>query len=137
MDSDLFRRVEFPRFRRSTEANPNTPRVFEKPVGYTNSEESPLPDFKSSEPPPYNPKYSEPLPPYSKNDPLSTAPADDKHRGNLALGAAAGLGIGTGVAGVAGYNALNNNTRRTFEAFEGRVNAELVERALGGHDLDK
>jgi len=30
-----------------------------------------------------------------------------------------------------------NNTKRTFVAFEGRANAELVERALGDHDLSK
>jgi len=30
-----------------------------------------------------------------------------------------------------------DGTKRTFEAFEGRANAELVERALDDHDLDK
>ena len=30
-----------------------------------------------------------------------------------------------------------NNTKRTSKAFEGRANAEFVERALGDHDLDK
>jgi hypothetical protein len=31
----------------------------------------------------------------------------------------------------------SNHTKRAWEAFEGRANAELVERALGEYDLDK
>jgi hypothetical protein len=31
----------------------------------------------------------------------------------------------------------NSSSKRTFKAFEERANAELVERALGDHDLDK
>jgi hypothetical protein len=46
---------------------------------------------------------------------------------------AAGYGIRASIKN----DTNNNNTRRTFEAFEGRVNAELVERALGVHDLYK
>jgi hypothetical protein len=30
-----------------------------------------------------------------------------------------------------------NNTKRASEAFEGRDDAEFLERALGDHDLDK
>ena len=51
-----------------------------------------------------------------------------------------GLAIltGLGIGGYTGYKFLegHDDTRRTFEAFEGRVNAKLVERALGNRDLD-
>jgi len=51
---------------------------------------------------------------------------------------AAVLGVGGGVAAYGAiHNQNQNQTRRTSEAFEGRANAELVERALGDHDLDK
>jgi len=47
----------------------------------------------------------------------------------------------TGIGISVGLNQMkkdqNNSTKRTSEAFEGRTNAELVERALGDHDFDK
>jgi len=57
--------------------------------------------------------------------------------------AAAGAGAAglSGVVATGSYLGLKdnnkNNTKRTFEAFEGRASAELVERALGDRDLDK
>ena len=57
-------------------------------------------------------------------------------------GAAIGL-FATAITGIVvtalttNTNAGQNNTMRTSEALEGRANAELMERALGDHDLDE
>ena len=69
-----------------------------------------------------------------------TAPAKDRisdyHRlAYISLAAASMLAAGVGLTDYLVHN--KNKTRRTFEAFEGSVNAELVGRALGDHDLDK
>jgi len=52
------------------------------------------------------------------------------------------LAVGGGGAAIAtsiehSGQSSQNQTKRTSEAFEGRANAELMERALGDHDLDK
>jgi hypothetical protein len=77
---------------------------------------------------------------------IDSAPRPAKGKTNAAATAAglvaAGL-VGAGAAATGGYLLYDfefkdhNKTKRTFEAFEGRAKAELVERALGDHDLDK
>jgi hypothetical protein len=84
------------------------------------------------------------------NDP----PAESKWNWNKTVkyGAVA-VGVGATVGGIVAVNhytsnanyynvtdykqSPNNVTKRTFEAFEGRANAELVKRALSDHDLYK
>jgi hypothetical protein len=50
-----------------------------------------------------------------------------------------GLGFGAGLllSSLLSPNSNNAVAKRTSEAFEGRVNAELVGRALGDHGLDE
>ena len=150
VDSDLFRRVEFPRFRRSYDED-NIP---------LHSLHSPQPDaspprsdyrseFFDSEdsgpgihtpPVPVTDSELSLAPPPSKYNRLKTALANAKNRYGLVAVPALGLSaILIGVPTTLHFltNQAHNSTRRAFEAFEGSVNAELVRRALGDHDLDK
>jgi hypothetical protein len=62
---------------------------------------------------------------------------------NWQMGAAGAGGVAAGVIAANYLNQENsglssqNQTKRTSEALEGRFNAELIERDLGDHDLDK
>ena len=83
--------------------------------------------------------YVEPLPPYEP-EPSSTLNRSSHASGyngpdKKKVAAALLFGFG-GAAAIAG-GVASKYQNRTFEAFEGRANAELVERALGDHELDK
>ena len=67
---------------------------------------------------------------------LKNHPASTVWGGLIALMAGDAAG-NTVFAHIESEKSSQNNTKRTFEAFEGRANAEVLERALGDHDLDK
>jgi len=78
-----------------------------------------------------------PLPAWAPAHRYPRAPPPRGKNRKFHLVAAAGLGLaGMGTFLVEGVSS-HNSTKRTSEAFEGRANAELVERALGDDDLDK
>jgi len=90
--------------------------------------------------PPEGPRVGETYPP----TPNSASPAKNSTStiAKLATGGAVlGLAVGGGELlhkAIEGPGqSSQNQTKRTSEAFEGRANAELMEHALGDHDLDK